>query len=35
VLHPDAHPTGADKDRAVKDWNAWKNDSDKVRRQGR
>ena len=35
VLHPDSTPTAADKDRAVKGWNAWKNDSDKVRRQAR
>ena len=35
VLHPDGNPTDVDKDRAVKEWNAWKNDSDKVRRQAR
>jgi hypothetical protein len=35
VLHPDMkdNATEADKDRAVKGWNAWKNDYDKARRR--
>jgi hypothetical protein len=33
VLHPDNKPSEADKDRACKGWNAWKNDYDKARRR--
>jgi hypothetical protein len=35
VLHPDtrANATEVDRDRAVRGWNAWKNDSDKARRK--
>ena len=37
VLMPDTRDraTEADKDRAAKGWNVWKNDNDKARRQAR
>jgi hypothetical protein len=35
VLHPDGNASGADKDRAIKGWNVWKNDNDKARRAAR
>jgi hypothetical protein len=33
VLHPDARPTEAEKDRAAKGWNVWKGDNDKASRR--